>query len=431
MPSAHAAPAVSLRETNGAWWFVAPDGELFVSLGMNHVEAPLMLGEHNRQHTLKRYGDDFVGSDGSWNLESEAARRWLSRVRGDLTHWGFNTFGYHTLAPRDMLGNGFYYVQRATTYAIEPYRSEPNYPDLFAQACADRIDQRLTDLCRKCRTDPFCLGYAFADCPPWQTATGLGGGLHPWVLALASAPASTSGKQAWMSHLLSRYDDAAAVARIYNLPARSWDELGAATDWTGGEEPEAVQADSTGMLARLAERWYSLHCRTIRREDSRRLVFGDKLVCGPEGLPDYLTRIVGKYADVLCIQWYAPFPEQVEALRALHEATGKPILLGDSSFAVQNEGQRLRSKGILVRDQLEVGQKYANYLREAMEAGFVVGWHYCGYIEGRQGVCPDYDPTLERQCGLLDPFENEHTDAVAWIRVANEHANVWHARTVR
>jgi hypothetical protein len=428
MPPIHAAPAVFLREINGAWWFVDPDAKPFVSLGLNHVEAPLMLGDHNRSRTLKRYGDDFACEDGSWNPDGEAPRKWLTRVRTDMRQWGFNTFGYHTLAPRDMLGSGLYHVQRAGAYGIEPYRRNPVRPDLFSPACAAEIERRVAQVCTLSRTDPFCLGYAFADCPPWSSPEPNQQGLHPWVAALASAPASTPGKQAWMSHLLARYDDVATVARVYGLGGQTWDEVASVDDWSTVGDPAAVQADSTGMLAQLAERWYSLHAATVRREDPHRLILGDKLLCDPSGLPDYLLPILAKYTDLLYLQWFALFDEQVATLRDLHERTERPVLLGNSGFAVQIEGQPLRTKGILVDDHLRAGQCYADYLRAAMESGFVVGWHYCGYIEGRQGVTPDYDPTLERQCGLLDPFENEHTDALAWLRVANEHAAVWHAR---
>jgi hypothetical protein len=222
----------------------------------------------------------------------------------------------------------------------------------------------------------------------------------------------------------------AAVARVYGLGAQTWDEVASVDDWSTVGDPAAVQADSTGMLAQLTDRWYSLHAATVRREDPHRLILGDKLLCGADGLPDYLLPILDEHTDLLYLQWYAHFEEQQATLRDLHERTGRPVLLGDSSFAVQIEGQPLRTKGLLVEDHLRVGQCYADYLRAAMESGFVVGWHYCGYIEGRQGVTPDYDPTLERQCGLLDPFENEHSDALAWLRVANEHANIWHARPI-
>ena len=428
MPNAHAAPPVFVRRVNGAWWFVDADAQLFVSIGLNHVEAPLMLGEHNRHHTIKRYGDDFVLPDGSWNPDGEGAKRWLSRVRADMKQWGFNTFGYHTLAPRDMLGGGMYYVQRAGAYGIEPYRRNPVLPDLFSTECEAEIRRRVAQICAVSRTDPYCLGYAFADRPPWSTATATG--LHPWVARLAASPASTPGKKAWMKHLLTRYDDVEAVAAAYGLGAQSWDDLAAVDDWSTVGDPEAVRADSGAMLAQLAERWYRMHSETIRQHDPHRLILGDKLHCGASGIPEFLVPILTRYTNLLYIEWFAEFAEQEAVLRNLHEQTELPILLGNSGFAVQNEGESLRTKGLLVDDHLRAGQCYADYLRAAMESGFVVGWHYCGYMEGRQGVSPEYDPDLERLGGLLDPFENEHSDALAWLRVANEHANVWHARTM-
>ena len=430
MSRSYAAPAVSLREVNGAWWFVDAGAQLFVSLGLNHVEAPLMLGPHNRRRTLKRYGADFVLPDGTPNPEGEGLRRWLKRVRVDMGVWGFNTLGYHTMVPQQLLGNGLHYVRRACTCGIEPYRRDVAYPDIFSDAFASDVERRLTPVCAEVREDPFCLGYAFADCPPWRVPAANAPATHPWIAHLASAPASTAGKQAWLQLLRERHESAEAVAKTYGLQAADWDGLAATDDWSAATDPKTARADSEAMLAQLAERWYHVHCEVVRREDPFRLVLGDKLVCGPEGLPDYLVPIVARYTDVLYIQWYARFDEQVEVLRDLHQRTGLPVLLGDSSFSVHLDCHSPHSKGIPVANHLEVGESYAGYLRAAMETGFVVGWHYCGYIEGRKGVTPDHAPTLERQCGLLDPFENEHADAVAWLRGANDHANIWHARPI-
>ncbi len=403
-----AAPAVSLREVNGAWWLVAPDGELFVSLGLNRVEAPLMLTPDNRRHTLKRYGDDFAGPDGHWDPQSEGVRRWLGHVRKDFQQWGFNTFGYHTIAPRHLLGDRLYYVCRACTCPFPGDGSTREYPDLFATDFVLDLERRLGAVCAEARYDAACLGYAFADQPPWQEATAVPG-LHPWVRQLASQPAATAAKQAWIAILRRNHGDAASAARAYGLDAGDWGELAKTESWPDGGESPTCQADNQAMLALLADRWYRLHSHIVRREDPDRLILGDKLHCGAAGLPEFLLPIVSEYTDLLCVAGDIPFAEQTAALAHLHQRTGLPILLATSPRTTTSSG--------------EAGMRYADQLRAVMEAGFVVGWHYNGYLDG---TGPDAVPS-----GLVDAAGSARADAVTWFSVANQHADIWHARPCR
>lgn len=403
-----AAPAVSLREVNGAWWLVAPGGEHFVSLGLNQVEAPLMLAPNRRRHTLARYGDDFAGTDGHWNPKSEGVRRWVGQVRKDFQQWGFNTFGYHTVAPRHLLGDGLYYVCRACTCPFPGDGSTQEYPDLFATDFVLDLERRLGAICTEARYDAACLGYAFADRLPWQEAAGAPG-LHPWVRQLASYPAATAAKQAWIAILRRNHGDATSAARAYGLDAEDWGELAKTAPWPDGGGSPASQADNQATLALLADRWYRLHSHIVRREDPDRLILGDKLHCGAAGLPEFLLPIVAEYTDLLCVAGDIPFAEQAETLGLLHQRTGLPILLATSAPAATAID--------------EAGMRYADQLRAVMEAGYVVGWHYNGYLDGADQDAPPN--------GLVDGIGSIRTDAVTWFAVANQHADIWHARPCR
>lgn len=394
-----AAPAVSLREVNGAWWLVTPAGELFVSLGLNGVQAPAMLTPRSQRHTLNRYGEDFVGADGLWNPAGEGVRRWLGHVRKEFQQWGFNTFGYHTVAPREQLGGGLYYVCQACG------QSPSGYPDLFSAAFVADLDRRLSAVCAEARSDAACLGYAFADQPPWQE-TPLAAGLHPWVRQLAEAPAATAGKQAWLGILRTNHGSAASAAQVYGLAAEGWDDLAQARDWNPGDG--AGGPDNQAMLALLADRWYRLHSQIVRREDPDRLILGDQLHAGPDGLPEFLVPVVSEYTDLLFVAGDVPFATQAESLRLLHQRTDLPVLLASSSPAPGPQ---------------EMGPGYADQLRAIMEAGYVVGWHYDGYL----------DPTAAEGAprGLVGPLGTVNTDAVTWLAAANQHADIWHARPAR
>lgn len=427
-----------VEELNGVWWLVTPTGELQVSLGINHVQPLLLLGPYNRSATLRRYGLDFVrgGSPETkpvienpgfelahdFNPLGQGAQRWMSRILTDFDDWGFNALGYHTTLPRDLFRLDLAYVQAVAAVPREPYSPKAGldveFPDPFHPGTEQRIKDAFRPLCVDCDSDRNLIGWAFNDVPQWKIPAG--GGMHPWVRALTSLQPGASGKRRWVEMLDQRHPDLQSACAAHGVQAANWGELLAITDWPECMS-EAARADCAAFMLLIARQWYKVHQRVVRLCDSNHLILGDKL--NGESLPDYLLPILERCVDVVCIQWYGRLEDQRDRLIEIHQKTGKPILLGDSSFSVVAEGQQ-GAKGVPVSTQEEVGEEYYRYLKGVMELPFVIGWHYCGYIEGRPGLGA-YFP--ERQCGFKDPFENVHEDAIARVREANRLAWSWHA----
>ena len=70
---------VRVQEIDGVWWFISPEGERFVSMGINHVEPHLWLAPYNKAATLKRYGADMVDENGCFNTDGPAAKKWIDQ----------------------------------------------------------------------------------------------------------------------------------------------------------------------------------------------------------------------------------------------------------------------------------------------------------------------------------------------------------------
>ena len=87
---------IRVEEIDGVWWFVNPEGEPFLSMGVNHIEPHLWMGPYNLEHTIERYGSDFVLSDGRFNPDGEAVKKWIDRQVEVCGSLGFNTFAKHT-----------------------------------------------------------------------------------------------------------------------------------------------------------------------------------------------------------------------------------------------------------------------------------------------------------------------------------------------
>ena len=436
-----------VESRNGLWWWVDPTGELEVSVGVNHVEPVLMLGPYNRASTLERYGSDFVlararedtveaqtGHTGNdieacavatldFNPHGLAARKWMARVLADLDDWHFNALGFHTSVPRNLFRERLPYVQPIRSFRVEIYWEEKQeLPDVFGQEFEQRVDAAVRPIAVDCASDPNLLGYAFCDVPPWTGYRGFGNHpISPWVDAIRSLPPEAPGKKAWVNILKARYRNAGAAATTHVVDAATWEDLSALRTWPLPDSDPAL-ADTEELLSRIADRWHKAHVDAIRRYDSHHLVLGDKILANLP-VPDFLLPILKRYVDVVNIQWSGHFKEQEATLRRIYGATGKPILLGDSAFSHRQPNQS-RSKGVACSSLEEVGRAYAGYLHDALSQPYIIGWHYCGYIEGWNGLPHSL---CAAQCGFKNPFDKVHEETVGHVRRANASAHAWHA----
>ncbi len=424
------------RVTNdaGVWWLIRPNGERTVSLGVNHVDPRLWVMPYNRQHTVGLYGADFSERGGRVNARSAGARRWMGRVLDNLAGWGFNTLGFHTPVPSALFADRIAWMATVRPITLTSYLPALEYVDVFAPEVAARLDAGVREVCEASRGEPNLLGYVYSDRPMYGVGANprRQGGTNPWVATLQQQPSGSPGKRTWIGVLAQRYGTPPLAAAAQGVSASSWDALGAITSWPEASPGSPAEADQLVFLALVVERWYQLQFEAVRRHDPAHLIFGDKLGGGKAevgyrggnhpAIPEYLYPILKRYVDVVSVEWYGQIEDQVTALRAIHAATGKPILLGDSSFAEVQPEQGGKSKGVIVRSQAEVGDAFARYLEGAMVEPYIVGWHFCGYIESFTAQNDRFQP----QNGFIDPFEKVHQEAVSKVKAANGKAVRWH-----
>ncbi|MFA0742841.1 MAG: hypothetical protein DFNUSKGM_002973, partial [Candidatus Fervidibacter sacchari] len=71
------------EQVNGVWWFVDPDGHLFISKGVNHVSFG---GDHCPALGYSPYNRNVQAKYGS-------EEKWAEATANRLKEWGFNTIG--------------------------------------------------------------------------------------------------------------------------------------------------------------------------------------------------------------------------------------------------------------------------------------------------------------------------------------------------
>ena len=403
---------------DGAWWFVNPSGEKMVSLGINHIEPALICSSNNKDIFIRKYGNDLFDSTGRPNENGLAARRWMDDSIRLIMKWGFNSLGVHNPIPQNQMP----YVVKYRPFKLDGWvLLKKEYVDPFDPRTEMYLEQYAHDWSRQHEDDRRLLGISFNDMPQWRTNLN---DIPEWVMFIMRLPAGAPGKQRWVEQLKSSYRECAAAEKVYGIGARSWDEFLSNTEWPTAALPELAARDAHDFLPLIADNWYRLMTATIRKYDSRHLIFGDKLE-GRTDMPPWLDPILKKYVDVIYIQWYAMAADQLPRLFELYEHTGKPILLGDSTFSCPNQNVP-RPKGVHFASQEEVGQAYYHYLKKMIGEPFIVGWHNCGFIEGS----PDlrrYHPFFAIQPGFLRPDGTPYEETIKLVEEANRRALNWHA----
>ena len=122
-----------VEQIDGKWWFVDPDGHMFLSVGSNGLggrpgAAPQTTNAVGAGRTVRRLND-----------------------------WGFNTGGQGMNLPY-------------TAY-VRPPRAQNLFlglPDVYADGFARGLDEAATSQCEPRKNDPLLLGYFIGNEPPWE-----------------------------------------------------------------------------------------------------------------------------------------------------------------------------------------------------------------------------------------------------------------------
>ncbi len=435
---------IHLEKDNGVWWLADHTGERFITTGMNHVgEGGVLFNEVNKGWMTGRFGEDIRGSWGGLNPRAKNIGAYADMVVKDFQDYAFNTIPFHAYSTPLHLyeKRKIYYVAKIKVQNISLMQMNrargDRFPDVFSVSFRNKLDDLAKKICTPLRDAKYCLGYAYFDMPDlkpvrrWQRQLFPDGGLvYPWVQDMRELPDDAAGKQEWVRILKQNHASASEAARVYAVDdIDSWEDLAKITSWPVKPNDVArVKKDAEDMLVALAEKWYGLHYELIKKYDSNHLLLGDKHDVGydkwVDRIPDGVLEAIGKYNDVLTIQYYSFYTDLHNVtLRELHSKTGLTIINGDHSYAFKTP-KHTKIKGLEVDSFEAVANEYRRYMKGTMEDHpYMLGWWHCGYIEQ---WAPAGTKGLGQQCGFFSPFGEPNAELLSLVKQANENAAHWH-----
>jgi hypothetical protein len=379
-------------EKDDRWWFVTPEGNAFLSVGINHLHPDLWNQSFSREAWQKKLGIDNLNSP----QFRPALREWFLEI---CREYGFNTVGVHTElrvvnTPRPAMP----YIQPIRFVDIphwSPEVSDDAFRDVFLEKFARHCDRLAKQYAEPARNDPFLLGYAMTDCPlmteeDCRARPDVIGGARRksrigWPRKLRNMGASAAGKAAYVRTMREVYrDQIGDFNSTYGTTFDSFDALLAAENWRPHTELSNANEtrDNIVFLQAVVDKYYDTTKSAIRRYDPNHMFFGDKLNANTDTV-DTVLPITSKYTDILFYQMYGRYEVQKLGLDRWAKIANKPIVNGDSSYTMITEHMP-RPYGP-VADGLQQRAEWANeFFRDAFARPEFVGWHYCGLIDATQ-----------------------------------------------
>ncbi len=377
-----------VAERDGIFWLTDPDGNRFLSKGVNTVR----FDQDKIQNTERiPYAEACKRKYGSRDA-------WRAAAAGRLSRWGFNTLGAWAdeavasagpapLAVAPNLDLGMSYAWQSNERSQGGAKQE--FPDVFDPAFERHVRSRARDLCASRSGEQNILGWFIDNELRWGSDWRGSDELLTLFLNLKLGSAGRAAASAW---LRKRYADFKEFKSVWCAPARSWEafdrlariappyqrkpfyQRNAADDVAAARtEPRraAFFTACDAFAALVGERYFALTVAAIRAADPNHLVLGSRFAYVP---PLGVVQAAGRFNDVISINCY-----DLDASPAIasYGATGRPCLISEFSFRGADSGlPNTNGAGPVVVNQTERAAAFRRYVTAALQQRVVVGYHW-------------------------------------------------------
>lgn len=375
------------EQIEGRWWLITPDGNGFLSKGVNHIN---FNGDHSPALGYSPYGRAVQARYGS-------ASKWAEATAARLRQWGLNTVG--AWSSPEMFEQRLPYtliLGLADSAGADWQRGE--VADVFAPRFAEAVRRQAQKLCAPRASDPFLLGY-FTDNElrwgaDWRSKKSL-------FEEFLGQPEDRPGRQALVGQLRARHPSVEAFNQAWGTRLGSLDEL--ATVKSLPLTSEAAKQAQREFIGAYARAYFKACHEAIRAADPNHLILG----CRFAGY--YLPETVAamrEFTDVVSFNNYS-FVPPAEPLQELHRLTGKPVMMTEFSFKAMDSGlPNTRGAGKPVATQQDRADHFDRYVTALAQMPFVAGYHWFEYAdEPAEGRFDGENSNYGLVNGQDDPWE--------------------------
>ncbi len=370
----------------GKWYIVDPDGKLFFSLGINHVdilgsdvytaltkERQLLFEKlPDQEKTDKHFYWTKNGKNSvsflAWNLSRKYGSEWQKISQETaikrLKSWGINTLGHwsnkeiirkeripytvgFTMAGRGVKSLGGNQTRRGTCYDVY----DPSFGSTVKTLLAE-----IQDLLKS----PWCLGIFIDNELHWNDDFA--------VLALR-APESSAAKQAFINDLKQKYKSIGALNSAWKSHYKDWGDMQKNRKLP---DRKASFRDFKDFYRKTVDTYYSIIKKNIQAMAPGCLYLGSRYA---EFNPE-VFEAAAKYCDIVSFNLYVGSLKDFTPPARIDV----PLLVGEFHFGATDRG--MWGSGLTpARNQHERAEKFRKYVISALEHPQFVGCHWFEYYD--------------------------------------------------
>jgi len=397
------------KDAAGKYWFVDPQGNPFLSIGINNI-----IAKPFRPKPDTRYYDpvpnQFASLDG-----------WKQDVLKILQQNGFNTIGAWSDAPLydgTVYGTVCLYVAGyADDRCLEGLR--PGFEDRIRENIALMLD-RYPDSART-------FGVFLDNEMPWF-GHGAWGDISNYTLLekALSLPDKDPAKQSAVDFLKQRHDSAETLSKAWGKPLASWQGL--TFDYARSCISRQASDDRQAFVEYAAQAFYKTAAATVRQLLPGKLILGTRFAAYA---PEPVIRACGRYCDVISFNDYQPLPSTDPDMLARYWiwGGGKPLMVTEFSWRAQENtsgNPNTGGAGAVVKTQAQRAENYRQYVRDLLSYPMVIGAHWFEFAD--QSPQGRFDGENSNY-GIVDIHHQPYTELLAAMKQTNAEAKKLHAQS--
>ena len=345
-------------------WLVDPEGNAFVSIGLNHLDDSNLKYHYNLNIWKEKYSankdkwirEGLVKDMKDWGFNTIGwTQEYISGDWGKALDWGVNiNLGHSTpWSAADYRTANMPYVLQLRVAEIEDWNGRPNFPDVYSSEFDVYAEWLARSICADHADSQNLIGYFFVDIASWQD--------------------HASGRDFPQLEGLSKEE---RNKKVYDI----------------------------------ASKYYEVVTKHIRSYDKNHLILGDRYN-GNKEIPTPVLEAMKPYVDVFSVQYFPAnneegYRQMQQDLKKWHEITGKPVLIADIGNSCKTEMNPDRVYDL--DGQAARAQDYIDSLRPLLDEPWFIGWHWCAYVEN-----------TARGWGCKTPFDEPYEDFVGPVREFN------------
>jgi hypothetical protein len=335
------------EKVNGRWWLVDPHGHPFLATSLNSIRDGQRKG---------RNPTSVAAFASRWKDETS----WATDATRFMRKNGFNTIGTWSDASLRAVDRPLPWT--TVIYVMYPFGAQrgaksdesnmkfpnecmPIFDPEFEAFCENKINSDISETLIK---DESLIGYFVDNELPWR-ADAL-----DRYLQIDRSDINYAETARWFSHR----KQLKSLVGVENVTALIED------------------TDRDAFLAYIAERYFSIVSRYLRKRDPNHLYLGSRL---HQVRVEQVFKIMGAYVDVVGVNYYNRWTPRGSEIDSWPDLSGdKPFLISEWYAKGEDSGyENVQGAGMVVKTQADRGRYYQNFLLRLLESKSCVGsfWH--------------------------------------------------------